>query len=89
VQDVGLIFLSAMATSVVELGTRKGLEEKVILGSALVTLTLSTALVGLLIVLVGASGLRLLQVLNTSHNWNEYPVYGCQIGTACSILYSK
>lgn len=53
VQDVGLIFLSAMATAIVHEGTAKGIEKADILGTTLLTLTLSTFIVGLLIILVG------------------------------------
>lgn len=47
-QDVGLIFLSAMATDVAEIGREQQLGEDVIVGTALLTLTLATLLVGLL-----------------------------------------
>lgn len=53
VQDVGLIFLSAMATSVVEACKKAGQEREVIQGTVLVTLLLTTLLVGLLIILTG------------------------------------
>ncbi|KAK9845896.1 hypothetical protein WJX81_005443 [Elliptochloris bilobata] len=53
VQDVGLIFLSAMATSIAGLCTAEGLTAEEALGTTLVTLVISTFLVGMLIVLVG------------------------------------
>lgn len=54
VQDVGLIFLSAMASSVVEDCKDAGMADKDILATSLATLTAATALVGLLIVATGA-----------------------------------
>ena len=53
VQDVGLIFLSAMATSIVHEGLGKKTAEADILGTTLLTLTASTFIVGLLIIIVG------------------------------------
>lgn len=53
VQDVGLIFLSAMATSVVEASRKAGKDNDVTLGTVLVTLLLTTFLVGVLIILTG------------------------------------
>jgi len=55
VQDVGLIFLSAMATSIVHEGMSYKLPTEEILGTTLFTLTLSTFIVGLLIILVGGA----------------------------------
>ena len=55
VQDVGLIFLSAMASSIVHEGLSKKTAEADILGTTLLTLTASTFVVGLLIILVGES----------------------------------
>lgn len=55
VQDVGLIFLSAMATSVAHECHKAGVSPEATLGTALLTLTGSTLLVGLTIILVGAS----------------------------------
>ncbi|KAF8062987.1 hypothetical protein HT031_003826 [Scenedesmus sp. PABB004] len=51
-QDVGLIFLSAMATGVADIGRDQGLSDKVIVGTALLTLTVATVVVGLLTVAV-------------------------------------
>lgn len=53
VQDVGLIFLSAMATAIADSGLDKHESKADILGTTLVTLTLSTLVVGFLIILVG------------------------------------
>ena len=53
VQDVGLIFLSAMASAIVHEGSKKGTPESEILGTTLLTLTASTFVVGLLIIIVG------------------------------------
>lgn len=52
-QDVGLIFLSAMATGVAEIGQSKGMEDAEIVGTAMLTLTVATTLVGILTWLVG------------------------------------
>ncbi len=54
VQDVGLIFLSAMASGVVDDCKRAGIEDLDTLATALMTLTVATTTVGLLIVLTGA-----------------------------------
>jgi sulfate permease, SulP family len=54
VQDVGLIFLSSMATSIAAICVEQGYEDHEALGTALLTLALSTLLVGVLIMLVGA-----------------------------------
>ena len=53
VQDVGLIFLSAMATSVVDACSKAGTDSDTTLGTVLVTLLLTTFLVGVLIILTG------------------------------------
>ncbi len=53
-QDVGLIFLSSMATSIAAICAEQGYEDHEALGTALLTLALSTLLVGVLIMLVGA-----------------------------------
>lgn len=52
-QDVGLIFLSSMATSIAVICVDNGYEDHEALGTALLTLALSTLLVGVLIMLVG------------------------------------
>lgn len=54
VQDVGLIFLSAMASSIALLCEEDGYEPKEALGTSLLTLAIATFIVGILIVLVGA-----------------------------------
>jgi len=54
VQDVGLIFLSAMATSIAGMSAAAGRSAQEALGTTLVTLVIATFLVGSLIVLVGA-----------------------------------
>lgn len=53
VQDVGLIFLSAMASAVVNECYSAHVSEADTVATALLTLTLSTSLVGLLIILTG------------------------------------
>ncbi|GAB4822722.1 hypothetical protein N2152v2_009768 [Parachlorella kessleri] len=53
VQDVGLIFLSAMASDVVASCARHGLSDADTVATALMVLTLSTTAVGLLIILTG------------------------------------
>lgn len=53
VQDVGLIFLSAVATSVVHIGKEAGIKDEEILGTTLVTLLIITFAVGILIILTG------------------------------------
>lgn len=58
VQDVGLIFLSAMATSVVEASRKAGKDSDVTLGTVLVTLLLTTLLVGVLIILTGIRAIQ-------------------------------
>lgn len=52
---MGLIFLSAMATSIAHEGLSKGAPKAEVLGTTLVTVTVSTFIVGLLIVLVGGA----------------------------------
>lgn len=53
VQDVGLIFLSAMATSIAVLCEQKGYSREEALGTSLITLAISTFLVGFFIILLG------------------------------------
>jgi SulP family sulfate permease len=52
-QDVGLIFLSSMATGVAEIGREEGLDDKAVVGTALLTLTVATFVVGVMTLLVG------------------------------------
>ena len=49
----GLIFLSAMATSIADEGKEAGKSSGVILGTALLTTAVATVLVGICIILVG------------------------------------
>ena len=56
VQDVGLIFLSAMASSVAALCTAAGRDAASALGTSLLTMAASTLLVGLGLVAVGGCG---------------------------------
>ena len=57
VQDIGLIFLSAIASSVAELSYgANGLSVATALGTALVSLCIATLIVGLLTVLFGECG---------------------------------
>ena len=53
VQDVGLIFLSAMASSIATLCKEDGYAPQEALGTSLLTLAIATFIVGILIVLVG------------------------------------
>ena len=53
VQDVGLIFLSAMTTSIVNYGEDNDLPFVETLSTALLTITVSTAIVGGLIIVIG------------------------------------
>ena len=53
VQDVGLIFLSAMASSVAGLCTTAGRDAASALGTSLLTMAVSTVLVGMGLVAVG------------------------------------
>ena len=50
---MGLIFLSAMASSIALLCKEDGYEPKEALGTSLLTLAIATFIVGILIVLVG------------------------------------
>ncbi|KFM27903.1 Uncharacterized protein C24H6.11c [Auxenochlorella protothecoides] len=52
VQDVGLIFMSAMATSIAGLATAQGQGADVALGTSLLTMTISTTVVGIATLLV-------------------------------------
>lgn len=52
-QDVGLIFLSLMASSIAGVCTRAGLDAHAALGTSLLTMAVSTALVGLGLMAVG------------------------------------
>lgn len=51
----GLIFLSAMATSIAQEGAAEGDSPAEIVGTTLVTLAIATTLVGICIIFVGAS----------------------------------
>lgn len=51
---MGLIFLSAMATSIAHLCEKNGYDPHEALGTSLLTLAISTFIVGVLIILVGA-----------------------------------
>jgi hypothetical protein len=53
VQDVGLIFLSSMATSIADICARASIGADVALGTSLLTMCLSTFVVGFLCLLVG------------------------------------
>jgi hypothetical protein len=53
-QDVGLVFLSAMATSIAAAAEADGQTARQALGTALVTLSIATALVGVFAILIGA-----------------------------------
>jgi len=66
VQDVGLIFLSAMATSIATMCADASLPAQTALGTTLLTLTIATTIVGIGTVLVreqagvhAATGMRL------------------------------
>ena len=68
VQDVGLIFLSAMATSVVEACKKAGQDREVTQGTVLVTLLVTTFLVGILIILTGMVMLNSLCIIYSQTN---------------------
>ena len=53
VQDVGLIFLSAMTTAIAHTCREQDLDTREALGSSLLTIAVSTFVVGLLVVLTG------------------------------------
>ncbi|KAK9847078.1 hypothetical protein WJX84_002130 [Apatococcus fuscideae] len=53
VQDVGLIFLSAMASDIADIADAEGIPDHEVISTTLVCLTCSTALVGVFITLVG------------------------------------
>ena len=55
-QDVGLIFLSAIASAVVEQCLDAGLSDANTLATVLAALTTATAIVGILIVCTGGQG---------------------------------
>lgn len=80
VQDVGLIFLSAMASAVVQQCGEAGWGEADTLATVLATLTLATAVVGVLI--VGTGALRLARLVQ----YVPLPVVGgylCFVGYFC------
>ena len=81
VQDVGLIFLSAMATSVVDACSKAGTDSDTTLGTVLVTLLLTTFLVGVLIIL---TGMLIIHTCCQSHAWcpvcADSACSSCQIG---------
>lgn len=52
-QDVGLIFLSAMASSIAGLCSRAGMDASAALGTSLLTMAASSAVVGLGLLAVG------------------------------------
>lgn len=94
VQDVGLIFLSSMATSIAREGVANGIPTSDILGTTLVTITISTLLVGLLIILVGKlNSLDDLEWLRFSCLWRSQhrvkfivSMWYCQARRALSII---
>jgi SulP family sulfate permease len=55
VQDVGLIFLSAMATDIASICNGAGLPANEALGTVLFTFSVATMIVGILTMLVGES----------------------------------
>jgi sulfate permease, SulP family len=55
VQDVGLIFLSSMATGIAAITAEAGLPVEVTLGTAMLWLSIATVCVGLMTVCVGVS----------------------------------
>jgi len=67
VQDAGLIFLSSMATYIVHYCQDRGLDDEVMLATTTVCLSLSTAFLGLGLLLIGQCGLaQYVQMLPTS-----------------------
>lgn len=57
VQDVGIIFMSGMATSIADIAAEDGKSVETALGSALLTMTLSTVIVGMGTLLVAKKSL--------------------------------
>lgn len=53
VQDIGLIFLSAMATSIMKAAREGKMEPKEAIGATLVALSISTLVVGILVIATG------------------------------------
>ncbi|KAF6261741.1 hypothetical protein COO60DRAFT_1699671 [Scenedesmus sp. NREL 46B-D3] len=51
-QDVGLIFLSSMASGIAEIGRQQSLDDATVIGTALLTLTVATFVVGVMTLLV-------------------------------------
>ena len=51
---MGLIFLSAMTTAIAQICQGQGLNAREALGSSLLTIAVSTFIVGLLVILTGA-----------------------------------
>lgn len=68
-QDVGLIFLSAMATSIAGICQKAGQGVATALGTALLTMTVSTALVGLGTLLVGEHAHSVYSILDGAAPW--------------------
>lgn len=56
---MGLIFLSAMTTAIAQLCQEQGLDAREALGSSLLTIAVSTSVVGLLVVLTGKCSLSM------------------------------
>ena len=88
VQDVGLIFLSAMASSVAVECQHAGASPEATLGTALVTLTASTFLVGSAVTLVGAraSTLRTQSLLAHVQGSLAYPGSCAPLNRACTLV---
>ncbi|KAK9824383.1 hypothetical protein WJX72_009880 [[Myrmecia] bisecta] len=82
VQDVGLIFLSAMANSVVAMGSTQGLPFEEVLGTVLLTLAVSTFTVGVLIIITGY--LRLASLVQ----YIPLPVIGGYLGYVGYFCFS-
>ena len=73
VQDAGLIFLSSMASTIAEDCKEKGYSDDIMLGTVLAILSLSTATLGLALVLVGK--LKLASVRTLCDCSMLYPLY--------------
>ena len=71
VQDVGLIFLSAMASDIAYQCHKAGVSAEATLGTALLTLTGSTFLVGLVIIIVGAQCARRELLRADAHTYRQ------------------
>lgn len=66
-QDVGLIFLSSMATGIADLGRELKLSDDMMVGTALLTNAVATVIVGVLTLIVGKHGQQLFVLAASRH----------------------